>query len=526
MKEDVDDLLDGVEPLQGHDHYRHRTGDAETGEKRLDGGAHDLAQDDAGRLVEPEDEAAAGDAGLAVEGRCRWHHRLRRGQVGGPAHRPEAAGEGGDEADDGADGEDPGIGAEDQQWKAVELGVDLGIDPAQPGPGRPAQDNADPGHGHHQLGIVPAHLPVAVAEGLHQADLAAIGGDQAAQHHVAEEGGHRQEDGRQDGRHGLLHVDLVHQEPVGDLLGPGDGAGAAVAFQQLVEAFDHILRIGAVEQTQAEIVEGAVEIVGRLQRLAADPHDAEAVVVGHQGAGSDGVDILRREGDADHGEGAQVAVHQCLEAVAGLHAVGVGEGLAQHHLIRMAGAYQAAFPQHQLIEARLSALRDGDQLADHRLLEALDGESGEILDPMVDGAHPGDGADLLDQPLRRPLDAGEDLAEALPLVVGFGGLGQGLQGGEGHHQHRHPGGDDDRDGQHLPPQLPEIANQLFVQRAHRIPPRGAACRTRNLCALVNKPITSSTPPPPVGMRCARCSPHVRHQSGSPGRPFPRLPCCG
>jgi hypothetical protein len=78
---------------------------------------------------------------------------------------------------------------------------------------------------------VPADLRAAVTEGLHQADLAAFRRDDACQHHVGKEGGDYQEDGRQDARHGAELVDLVHQEPVRQLVGAGNGTAAAIAGQ-------------------------------------------------------------------------------------------------------------------------------------------------------------------------------------------------------------------------------------------------------------------------------------------------------
>ncbi len=53
-----------------------------------------------------------------------------------------------------------------------------------------------------------------IAKGLQQADLSALSRYQAGEHHVAQKRGDTQEDGRQDRRHRLDLVDLVHDEPV------------------------------------------------------------------------------------------------------------------------------------------------------------------------------------------------------------------------------------------------------------------------------------------------------------------------
>ena len=54
------------------------------------------------------------------------------------------------------------------------LGIDLRGPESQPPPAGPAERDTAAGHRHHQLGVVPGHRQVAVAERLHQADLAAL----------------------------------------------------------------------------------------------------------------------------------------------------------------------------------------------------------------------------------------------------------------------------------------------------------------------------------------------------------------
>ena len=65
-------------------------------------------------------------------------------------------------------------------------------------------------------------------------------------------------------------------------------------MKQVIQAADHIVDIGTAQQGQRDIVERPVQIIGRLERLAAHPQNTEAFIIRQQLTGTDGVDIFRR----------------------------------------------------------------------------------------------------------------------------------------------------------------------------------------------------------------------------------------
>ena len=160
------------------------------------------------------------------------------------------------------------------------------------------------------------------------------------------------------------------------------------------------------------------------------------------------------------------AVDDCAQVVAGRQPVRLRERLRQHGLVGIADARQSSVAQRQPVEPWLVPLRDGHELPDHRLLEALDVEDRRAHDARFHRLHAGDFAQPRGQVLGRPLDAGEHLPEPVALVVGDRRLLERLDRGERHHQHADAGGHDQRDGQHLAAHPPQVAQQLAVQRAH------------------------------------------------------------
>ena len=86
---------------------------------------------------------------------------------------------------------------------------------------------------------------VRVTQRLEEADLAAFQRDDAAQHHVHEEGADPEEDGRQDEGGGAELRDLGVEEGVRLLFGAVVGAEAAVGLKEVVEPVDHGRRVGA-----------------------------------------------------------------------------------------------------------------------------------------------------------------------------------------------------------------------------------------------------------------------------------------
>ncbi len=221
-------------------------------------------------------------------------HRLRRGQGRSAAHHGGGAGERRHRAQARRDREGARTRAVYEQRKAEYLGVLHGIDAAEPAAERESERRSHGSDAEHQLRVVQSDLPIAVAEGLEQADVRALGRDQAPQDHVGQEGRDQQEDRRQHPRNGRQLLDLVHHKPVRELVGAGDSTDAAVALEDPVELLDHRIGIDAARELQRHVIEGFLEIEGRRQRVAVHPQHTEAPVVGHQRSRPEAVDELRR----------------------------------------------------------------------------------------------------------------------------------------------------------------------------------------------------------------------------------------
>ena len=98
------------------------------------------------------------------------------------------------------------------------------------------------------------------------------------------------------------------------------------------------------------------------QRLPIHPEDAEPLVVRHQFAGADGVDVLRRQRHADDRELAQPAVDHRGNLIAGIQPVGGDEPFAGEHFVAPAALDPASAPQEQVVDAR-PAVRTGSRSA-------------------------------------------------------------------------------------------------------------------------------------------------------------------
>ena len=126
---------------------------------------------------------------------------------------------------------------------------------------------------------MPGDGAVAVTERLESGNLAALGGDLAAQHHVQDEHGHRQKDGRQHRAHDLERCQLVfdnlgrHQ-----LVAPG-GTNCAIGFKQMVNAINHLLSGGTCIEPQRHLVERTLHVKGVKHAGGIDPPDAKRLVI-------------------------------------------------------------------------------------------------------------------------------------------------------------------------------------------------------------------------------------------------------
>ena len=281
-----------------------------------------------------------------------------------------------------------------------------------------------------------------------------------------------------------------------------DGVQAAVALEQLIDAVDHLRLVGARAQAQGDVVEGAVHVEGRAHRVAAHPQHAETAVVGEDVGAADLVDVLRRQGDADHAQGLPAAVHDGAEGVADVEVVGGGEGLAGDHLVAPAWLDPAAAPQVQVVEDRHPPFGDRLQAAGGRL-----GQAGHVEGDVEDDArlHRGDAGDARQprrQRVRSALEVHEDVGEAVVGVVRRLRDQQRRVGRAGADENRHAAGDDQGDGDHLAAQVPEVAAQLAVEGAHHQVSSSGRARRSFTCTSTMRPLRRRTTRWPIAAMAA------------------------
>ena len=171
----------------------------------------------------------------------------------------------------------------------------------------------------------------------------------------------------------------------------------------------------------------------------------------------------------------------------GPRSVRLGERLAHHHLAR--GVRLEARPARMV--SRLSrgpvAVGDRDQRRDHRLVEVRACRAWRGAPPAPrPRCTPGIASMRGTRRARRaPGRAREHVGEAGGGRRSVGGLGERVDHGERGDQHRDAGGDDDGDGDRLPAQPPQVAQQLAVQRVSSSPRSSAGATALALRSLVD-----------------------------------------
>ena len=227
----------------------------------------------------------------------------------------------------------------------------------QPDAGDHAGGDAEQHDGHHQLGVVHADIGIAVTEGLERGDLLALGADQSRDHHIEQKRRHAEEDHREGAAHLFELFELFGQKPVRGLIDAPVSTETAITFQHRVELVDDVVFARAAGECERDIVEGAVHVVGRRQRIVRHPQHAEAREVREDRMRRDLIDEFRRQRDADDGELFALAVDDHAEAVAGLETVRLGEGIADDDFVGAIRIQQSSGAQIQTIEIGASFTR-------------------------------------------------------------------------------------------------------------------------------------------------------------------------
>ena len=152
--------------------------------------------------------------------------------------------------------------------------------------------------------------------------------------------------------------------------------------------------------------------------------------------------------------------------IAGPETVRLGEGRVHHHLVRARRIRHPTGAQDRQVQRRLAVRRQRQDARGCRLGEPGQVQHGIAGDPRLDVLHAGNVRELRRERQWRPRRRGEDVGEAVALVVGRPGLEERHLRPEGQHQDRHPGGQHQRDREALRPEPAEIAQKLHVEWGH------------------------------------------------------------
>ena len=108
---------------------------------------------------------------------------------------------------------------------------------------------------------------VAVAESLEHGDLGPLQRDEPAEDDVQKERRNAQKDSRKKHDQRFDALDLARQDGVRDLVFAGERAEAAVGFQNAVDRAQYSVLVGAGFESHREIVEGALHLIRRSDRI-------------------------------------------------------------------------------------------------------------------------------------------------------------------------------------------------------------------------------------------------------------------
>ena len=213
-----------------------------------------------------------------------------------------------------------------------------------------------------QRQVVAREAHVAVAERLEHADLLALRLHQAPEHDVEHEGGDEQEQRRDEDEHGAQAAD-ARVEVLGRLLlVAAVGVVAAVRRKAAIDRGHDVAGHGAGAEPHHDVVEGAAEVEGGLERRAQHPGDAVALVVRRHHAGRQLEHEVGRDADADDAQPPQPSVEHGGDAVARPGVRAFGERLVEHDLVVALGARQPPRAQAHGVERRARARVERDQV--------------------------------------------------------------------------------------------------------------------------------------------------------------------
>ena len=344
--------------------------------------------------------------------------------------------------------------------------IDTGQRPPGPDPARTAQRGTKQGNRHDQLEIMQRHFPIGIAECLDQPDLLALCLHHAADHDVQKKGRNRHEDRRNRRAGGAQASDFLGQEPIGELIRQRVGPQPAKSIQNRIHRRQNRLGPRTPFQRQQHLVERALEVECRFQRVLIHPQNRKARIVRHHLARRDREQEFRGLRDSDNAKLPTRAVHGRRQAVAQCQTMGLHKALQQKHFLCAPRLRHPPVGQIHTVQPRLAPWGQRYHLRPHR-----NGLSGDLdkrlpLNAPLHRVHTGNLGDPIQHLLRCPHHRCEDIRQPVALVIGTPGFLERRNHAAHHHQQQHTHRNHQRNRPRLALDPPEVSQQLVVQGAH------------------------------------------------------------
>ena len=199
---------------------------------------------------------------------------------------------------------------------------------------RRAKDDADEANQADDEAVMRRHLRRAVAKGLENGDLVALHADQALEHHIEEEGGDGEENGREHPGQVRQLVEFLVQHAVRHLLHAVGGAGGAIAGEEAVNGGDDCLRIRAGGKAERRLVERALHVERGGKRPLRQPQHGVAQIIREHRARADEIQMLGGSRRADNRKALLSPINNRLQRIARLQTVRLRKRRADEHLAR------------------------------------------------------------------------------------------------------------------------------------------------------------------------------------------------
>ena len=293
------------------------------------------------------------------------------------------------------------------------------------------------------------HLRRAVAKGLENGDLVALHADQALEHHIEEEGGDGEENGREHPGQVRQLVEFLVQHAVRYLLHAVGRAGGAVAGEEAVNGGDDRLRVRTGGEAERHLIERAFHIERSGKRPLRQPQHGVAQIIREHRAGADEIQMLGGTCRADDGKALLSPVNNRLQRIARLQTMRLRKRRADEHLARRPRRGQAAALQKQAVLPWRAIIRQRLHPRLRRFGKTVQRQLRARHQPRL---HLGNARNL-GQPrqhcLRHTLRLHPNLRKACLAVEGIAGIAQRQERRLRHHQHGDAGGYHQGNGERL-----------------------------------------------------------------------------